>query len=130
VWSSFSSWSWYAHKWRHKHVRVTTLIESTWLTQHDLFFKFVHGTILLISVLTKQAKILHILSLEDDSHNHVNFDTLHKDRQSFYGSSNSNLFATIKMLHSYLCFWSYHPCYKWTIYTTSILSCLRLEKNE
>jgi hypothetical protein len=37
----------------------TNMLElQLWLIQPDLFFKFVHGTILLISILTKQAKIL------------------------------------------------------------------------
>jgi hypothetical protein len=35
-WWSFSSWSWYAYKWRNKHARVTTLLDPTWLTQHSL----------------------------------------------------------------------------------------------
>jgi hypothetical protein len=77
---------------------------------------------------------VHILSLEDDSYNHVKFDTLCKDRQSFHGLSNSTLLAKyLLMLHSCSIFWSYHPCYNWTKRITSTSSCsmcLRLEKNE
>ena len=36
---------------------------------------------------------MHILSLEDDSHNHVKFDTLCRDRQSFCRLSNSTFFG-------------------------------------
>jgi hypothetical protein len=86
------------------------------------------STTSLISVLTKRAKLLHILSLEDDSHNYVKFDTLYKDEQSFHRLNNSTLFAPIKMLHSCSSFWSYHPCYKWTMHTTSILSWFKVSK--
>jgi hypothetical protein len=49
------------------------------------------------SVLIKQAKILYILSLEDDDHNHKNFDTLYKYEQSFHKLSNpALLFEMIK----------------------------------
>jgi hypothetical protein len=44
--------------------------------------------------LTKWAKILHILSLEDDSHNHVKFDTLYKDGQSFHRLSDEDMAST------------------------------------
>ena len=37
--------------------------------------------------------MLHILSLEDDSRNHVKFVTLCKVRQSFHRLSNSTFFA-------------------------------------
>jgi hypothetical protein len=43
--------------------------------------------------------MLHILSLEDDSHSHEKFDTLYKDGQSFHRLSNSTLSVTVNMLH-------------------------------
>jgi hypothetical protein len=43
--------------------------------------------------------MLHILSLEDDSHSHKKFDTLYKDGQSFHRLSNSILSIIAKMLH-------------------------------
>jgi hypothetical protein len=43
--------------------------------------------------------MLHILSLEDDSHSHEKFDTLYKDGQPFHRLSNSTLSVTVNMLH-------------------------------
>ena len=46
--------------------------------------------------------MLHILPLKDDSHNHVKFDTLCKDGQSFHRLSNSTLLDKYVQIHPHL----------------------------
>jgi hypothetical protein len=75
--------------------------------------------------------MLHILSLEDDSHSHEKFDTLYKDGQSLHRISNSTLFSQ--------CYTHAHPfdlithvinekCIQYQSYHDSI--CLWLEKSK